>query len=78
MEARNLVLVLVGHQLEELAGDRLGHFRATRRALPLRHVHPADELGPAARPVDVLIGHELGYALLGDPAQVAAISVHGQ
>ena len=68
VQSGDLVLVLVGHQLEEVPRHRLGQLGVPRSALLLGHLYAADELGVAAGPGLVLVGHELGDARLHEAA----------
>ena len=76
VQPRHLVLVLVGHQLEEVARHRLGEPRLARHGRPLRLGDRPDEVDVAARVGRVLVGDQLGDADLEQPPQLAA-GAHG-
>ena len=62
-EPRDLVLVLVGEQLEVVTRDRLGEAAASGRALALARRHALDQLAVAARVGRALVrGQELARA----------------
>ncbi len=71
MQARDLVLVLVGHQLVEVPRDRLRQPRAARGALHLDLGHAAHELHVLARVGRVLVRDQLGHADLEQAPELA-------
>ena len=62
VEPRHLVLVLVGHQLEQAARDRLGEPALVGRALGLCRLRAVDPGAVARRPGRVLVVGEEGDA----------------
>ena len=58
VKPRDLVLVLVGHQLEQIARDRVGKPGLARRLRGLGGLHLIDQRPVARRVVGVLIGGE--------------------
>src|SRR5262245_43462359 len=64
VEASDLVFVLVGHQLEQIARDRVGEPALARRARGLDRPHLLDEAAVARGIGRVLVGGEEGDAAL--------------
>src|SRR5262249_13338939 len=60
-EPRHLVLVLVGHELEEVARDRLGEPRLARHLRRLGLAHAPHELRVPTRVARALVGDQLGH-----------------
>ena len=68
VEPRHLVLVLVGHELEEVAGDRLGELAPPRHP-PLGVADPRHRLPVARRIGFVLVGRQEGGPVLDQLVQ---------
>ena len=75
VQPRDLVLVLVGHQLEQVAGDRVGDRRAAAAAAPLGLAHVDEEVDVLGRVGEALVVGELGDA---DPQQALELLVAGE
>src|SRR5262252_2057001 len=71
VEPRHLVLVLVGHQLEEIARHGFRETGAPRRLLSLFRCHPGHEFRVLAGVGGVLIRDQLGDSDLEQPAQLS-------
>ncbi len=72
VQPRHLVLVLVGHELEEVPRHRLRQPGAARHLLDLRLGHPLHHLHVPARVGQILVRDQLGHAPLEKAPQLGA------